>query len=87
MEIMNIDNPRWDEFVSQLSGPDGCHFRKRADSDDATWSCDHFKERSLAKEILEKMGNVDIEATLKYFDENGGSCDCNIVFRVDLLAD
>ncbi|HCM52933.1 TPA: hypothetical protein DIS57_03175 [Candidatus Wolfebacteria bacterium] len=33
------------------------------------------------------MGNVDIEATLKYFDENGGSCDCNIVFRVDLLAD
>lgn len=88
MEIMNIDNPRWAEFVTRLSGPEGCHFRKRADnSDHTTWSCDDSTERPLAKAILEKMGNVDIEATFKYFDENAGNCDCNIIFNVDSLID
>ena len=42
--------------------------------------CDHsFKH---AEKILEEFG-VDIQSSINFFKENGGYCDCEIMFNVD----
>lgn len=68
-EIMTPANFRWDEFVSCLGEVAG--------------KCNTSKERPLARSILEEMGNVDIEASMEYFDKHGGYCDCEILFNVE----
>lgn len=79
MEIMTPDNPRWKEFMERLEGPEGCNFRESEENPGSiTWDCNGTDERSLARSILEKMGGFDIEASMNYFKENGGSCDCEI---------
>jgi hypothetical protein len=39
--------------------------------------------RCGAKAIMEIMGGVDIDASLKFFDSKGGYCDCEIRYNVD----
>jgi hypothetical protein len=84
-EIMTPDNPRWEEFAEKLEGPEGCDFKEKeaGNPDSITWRCDNTRDKPLARAILEKMGSIDIEATFKFFDENGGHCDCEILFNVD----
>jgi len=71
--ILNTDNPRWDEFaqrlVDELPGP-GC--------------CDH--SHRAAKRIMTDMGNINIPASIEFFEENGGYCDCEILLNVDPAA-
>lgn len=69
-EIMSPTNERWEEFVSRLG--------------EVAWKCNASGERPLARSILEEMENVDIEATMGYFDKHGGYCDCEILFNVAL---
>ena len=85
LELMSPDNPRWEEFMERLIGPEGCDFKQKEPNNPktATWLCDGGINRPFAKAILEKMGNIDIEASFKYFEDNGGYCDCEIVFNVD----
>lgn len=46
--------------------------------------CKAGNDKSLATNILKKMGNIDIPNTLQYFEDEGGYCDCEILFNVDL---
>lgn len=84
-KIMSPHNPRWDEFASRLEGEEGCDFKQKIEGDptSVTWKCGGGNDKSFAKAILEKMGGIDIEETLKYFDRNGGYCDCEILFNID----
>ena len=73
-------HPRWREFTDRLGGPEACDF-----TDDATgWNCD--TTLAGAERILEDMGIDDIHATLDYFHEHGGHCDCEVLFNVDALS-
>jgi len=82
-EVMTPENPRWSKFIELLEGPEGCNFKK--DKKRAyTWKCKGGTDKSYAIAILKEMGNIDIDASVEYFDEHGGHCDCEIVFNVNL---
>jgi Protein of unknown function (DUF2695) len=73
MTTMTTDNPRWNEFAETLS-----EVLLTGDYGDACM-CDHRH----AKKVLAEMGDVDIPASLEYFENHGGYCDCEILFNVD----
>jgi hypothetical protein len=80
IKIMTPDHLRWDEFCNRLAGPEGCNFH------DETWTCDsRDHSKPFCRKILEDMGFADqeIAATLEFFDEHGGYCDCEVLFNVD----
>lgn len=84
MEIMNHSNDRWEEFLSRLEGPEGCDFQEKEPGNhkSITWKCEGGENKDYSKKILEEMGGIDIEASLRFFEENGGHCDCEILFNV-----
>lgn len=84
-EVMTPENSRWKEFVILLEGPEGCNFIQTDPNDpkSITWTCDNSTNKPLARAILQKMGNIDIEKTMKYFEEHGGYCDCEILLNVN----
>lgn len=75
-ELMTPSNPHWKEFINRLAGPEGCS---------PATKCNGTGQRPFARAILEKMGNIDIEATFKYFDDRLGYCDCQILSEVSEL--
>ncbi len=77
---MTKDHPRWEEFLDRLVGPEGCNFREDADGKVVQDCCGVYQP--LAIRILKKMGGIDIPASIEYFEENGGFCDCEILFNV-----
>jgi hypothetical protein len=81
-QIMKPGHPKWWEFIKALEGPDGCNFREREEDGKTAWNCGGGTDQSLARAILEKMGDIDIESSLAYFTERGGHCDCEILFNV-----
>lgn len=68
MEIMTPTHPLWDEFVEQL--------------DEVADECDSTMDKPLAREILESMPDIDVEASFAFFEEYGGYCDCEILLNV-----
>ena len=74
-------HPLWDEFCNRLYGKDGCNFQNDPEKG-YTWKCSG-NDKTYARKILESLPNIDVEATLKYFESNGGYCDCEILFNVD----
>jgi hypothetical protein len=79
-EVMTDKHPRWEEFCNRLAGPEGCNFRKKPDGN-TTWTCFGGTDKTFATRILEAMG-MDVTASLAYFSEHGGHCDCEILFNV-----
>ena len=68
--VLTPDSPRWAAFIEALTiavKTNGCDSRTRP----------------LAVRLMQTMGNVDIDASLKFFDEHGGFCDCEILMNVD----
>lgn len=82
MDVMTPQHPRWDEFAERLEGPGGCNFRKD-EEDGIIWNCPKLRHRPLATAILTAMGDIDVPASLAYFKERGGYCDCEILFNVN----
>lgn len=80
--VMTPHHPRWQEFVERLEGPEGCNFRED-DEGKTIWNCSSETDKPLATAILRKMPDVDLEASLMYFHQHGGHCDCEILFNVD----
>jgi Protein of unknown function (DUF2695) len=72
-DIIHPDNPRWGEFTEALY--------KSLGYEKLPGSC--INDLSHATKVLTEMGNVDIEGTLEYCRDNGGFCDCEILFNVD----
>jgi hypothetical protein len=71
----------WTAFIEKLEGPDGCDF-KRDENGKITWRCKGGKDKNLAAAIMQSMGDVDIPASLAYFEHLGGYCDCEILFNL-----
>jgi Protein of unknown function (DUF2695) len=40
-------------------------------------------DHRYAKQIMNEMGNIDIPASIEFFEEHGGYCDCEILLNVD----
>ncbi len=74
----------WKDFLEKLEGPDGCDFKKD-ENGKITWRCKGGKDKTLATEIMQSMGDVDIPASLAYFEQLSGFCDCEILFNVTAL--
>jgi hypothetical protein len=77
-EILTPESARWEQFTDRL------------DSLGRIWGCDGDEIEAgaglvhgLAKTVLTEMGDIDIEATLAYFRDHGGYCDCEILMNVD----
>ena len=69
MTIMNYDHPQWKEFVDNLS--------KTAQE------CEHsYKQSWKVLEEMKLLEKIDIDSTIHFFCENGGYCDCEIMFNV-----
>jgi len=82
---MTLDNPRWDEFVDRLAGPEGCDFRE-TDDGPGTSICDpRDHTRPFCRNIMQHMGlsRMAIAVSLTYFEQRGGYCDCEVLFNVD----
>jgi len=79
--VMTPDHPQWHEFYERLSGPEGCNMKVHP-TKGLTFKCKGGEDRSMATKILRDMG-ADVEASLDYFSDNGGFCDCEIIFNVD----
>ncbi len=88
-QFMIPDHPRWQEFIQRLEGPEGCNFQGEYDDegqlipDSVTWECAGGEDKSKATAILKTMPAIDVTASLAFFEEHGGFCDCEIVFNVE----
>lgn len=77
-EILTPQSNRWKTFINDLGrsvsikGCDGDHN-----------AVNYLNVYRWAKLILGEIGNVDIPATLAFFQSNGGHCDCEILMNVD----
>lgn len=77
-------HPRWKEFTDRLGGPEGCNFREVKGQ--MRWDCGGGWDKTKARKILETMGFLDgeIADSLEFFEAQGGHCDCEILFNVDV---
>jgi len=81
-EIMNTKHPNFDKFCQLLEGEEGCNFRKN-EKGETIWNCKGRTDKSFATAILKKhFPKVNTKKTLQYFEENGGYCDCEILFNI-----
>jgi hypothetical protein len=73
-EVLRPGSPRWPQFIEQLESMIALH------------GCDGARGETVhrrAKLVMCNMGCIDIDASLAYFEENGGYCDCEILLNVD----
>ena len=86
MRIMRPGHRRWFEVLHRLEGPEGCDFRRvdptPGNPSGITFNCGTGKDKSKATAILKEMGDIDIDASLRYFERHGGFCDCQVLFNV-----
>lgn len=71
-------HPRWEEFLERLRGPEGCNFTE------TSWTCFGGTDKRFSRRILGRMGLSEqaIAASLAYFEDHGGCCDCEVVSDV-----
>ncbi len=87
MQVMTPDNTDWWQFIELLKSSEGCNFHERVpgESSSVTWDCDGGEARPVAKRILEEHFGYtpdEVSASLAYFSERGGWCDCWIILNV-----
>lgn len=85
MYVMSPEHPRWAEFCDYLSGPDFCNFHRtdKSDPDSWKWTCDsNDHSKPFCRTILNAMGGFDVEESLRFFEQHGGFCDCEVLFNV-----
>ena len=74
LEVLTPESAHWDKFADRLL---------RIITADG---CDGAQEPNVhryAKQIMNEMGSVDIPASIEFFQEHGGYCDCEILLNVD----
>ena len=70
MEVLTPDSQRWEEFCEEL------------DAAIAEYGCAAGTNKDNAKAVMRKMGSIDVEGSLAYFEDHGGYCDCEILMNV-----
>lgn len=78
--VLSPQNPLWTSFATKLLGPDGICFSMNKGK--VTWICDHTMKKTAA--ILNDYikDGIDVLATLDFFREYDGTCDCKVLFDV-----
>lgn len=84
MQTMTPQHPQWETFCNRLAGPEGCNFHEKEPNNPKSvcWRCNGGDDKSYATAILKSMPGIDVAASLQYFDDNGGYCDCEILFNL-----
>ena len=77
-EILTPESPRWEAFLDALDNALG---RNGCDGDEGQAAPGRVHRH--AKAVMAAMGGIDIEATLAFFEDHGGYCDCEILLNVD----
>src|SRR5262245_35465091 len=79
--IMRPGQPRWQEFMWRLKGPEGLNARL-GPGGALQWDCHDDLRGSAA--VLARMGLTlrEIEASCRYFARQGGYCDCEVLLNV-----
>jgi hypothetical protein len=73
MDILTPQHPLWEEFVICLE----------AALDQ--YGCDDMPERPLTRTILTdlaQIADIDVDATLDWYDDLDGYCDCEVLYHV-----
>lgn len=78
--ILGPQHKLWKSFLLKLKGNEGVRFSLSEGK--AVWYCNHTLRRTRA--ILQQYvkDGIDVEATLEFFHEHGGTCDCKVLFDV-----
>lgn len=77
MQVMTINHARFDEFRDELAELIAVN------------GCDESAEKTNTKAVLADMGfaDGDVEASLAYFEKDGGWCDCDTLLKVGANED
>jgi hypothetical protein len=67
MDILTLKSERFGEFIEKFEPLVRAECRHNFDG---------------ARKVMREMGNINIPRTLQYFEENGGYCDCEIIYNV-----
>jgi hypothetical protein len=78
-EVLTPENPRWEQFTAAML--DSMESMELCDGDARQAEPD--KVHRHAKAVMTAMGDIDIAATLAFFEAHGGYCDCEILLNVD----
>jgi hypothetical protein len=70
MEIMNFEHPHWLIFIQMIGD-------EILEND-----CSGKITKEHARKVLTEMGNIDIEKTFEFLEENGARCDCMVMYDV-----
>ena len=89
--IMCPQHREWDDFMRRLVGPEGCNFHSISPNNigPLEWNCSQSPDYPLSRSILGDKGldEFQIEASLVYFSQHGGACDCEVVLNVEDQAE
>lgn len=79
-QILGPQHQYWKSFMNKLKGPCGVCF----DLEDgrATWHCNHTLTKTKAILCDYESDGIDVTATLDFFKQHGGICDCKVLFDV-----
>ena len=69
MNAMTPKHEKWDEFYDRL-----CEY---------SGNCKCGTNKDYTKKLLKDF-DVDIDASLKYFEDRSGKCDCEIIRSVEI---
>jgi hypothetical protein len=77
MNVMSPAHPDWVAFWGVLSS----RLTVRDEGGKPSWSCQHDYRHARAV-LADEWPKLDVEATLEFFREEGGYCDCEILLNV-----
>ena len=87
-EVITPKSPRWDQFCDELDealgllgcGGDGTQLDRKTGKvipPNPDWPT-----HALTKRVLTLMGHVDVEASIDFYEQHGGYCDCEVMLNV-----
>jgi len=78
-QLMTPEHSGWAEFALRLVG-----YESPGSSIVNPLVCSGGRDKPRANAILATMPEIDIDRTMKYFEEHGGYCDCEILMNVPI---
>ena len=87
-EVMTPKSPRWDEFCDGLDkalglldcGGDGTQLDRKTGK--VIPLNPDWPTHALTKRVLTLMRHVDVEASIDFYEQHGGCCDCEVMLNV-----
>jgi len=88
LEVMTPKSPRWEQFCDAIDsavgllgcGGDGTQLDR--ETRNVIPPNPDWPTHAPTKRVLALMGDVDVEASIKFFEGHGGFCDCEVMLNV-----